>query len=340
MTKNPGVPAEVVILHGVQESLPQPDDADTLVQAAAIADALQAAGCATRELALGLDLSVLQHLQPRAAAPQAAVFNLVESLAGRGALLHLPVAVLETFGIPFTGSGSMALALTTDKPRCKELLRAAGVRTPDWWSQGSLPVEQRVIVKPSREDGSCGITAASVMNGAEAVACINATAADAPDAVFAEAFVDGREFNVSLLDAGDGLQVLPVAEIRFVDFPSDRPRILDYEAKWAPESAVYRGTQRHTLRQGEEASLTGQLASMAQRIWSVFGLRGYARVDFRVDDRGTPWVVDVNANPCLSPDAGFAAAAESAGIAFPQLVQRIASAAVLNNHMLNIHKVR
>jgi len=333
MNTQPGLPAEVVILHGVQDSSAQADEADTLVQAAAIADALRPAGCSTRELALSLDLSVLESLQPRAASGETVVFNLVETLAGRGALLHLPVAALEALGIPYTGSGSMALALTTDKPRCKQLLRAAGVRTPDWWSQGAPPESQRVIVKPSREDGSCGISAASVMSGAEAIAYINATAEGASDAVFAEAYIDGREFNVSLLDEPGSPsvpQVLPVAEIRFMNFPADRPRILDYEAKWAPDSAVYRGTQRHTLREGEETVLAEQLASMAQQVWSLFGLRGYARVDFRVDNRGIPWVVDVNANPCLSPDAGFAAAANAADIAFSDVVRRIVTAAVID----------
>jgi D-alanine-D-alanine ligase len=66
-----------------------------------------------------------------------------------------------------------------------------------------------------------------------------------------------------------------------------------------------------------------QLAYLARECWHGFGLRGYARVDFRVDQEGNPWILEINANPCLSPDAGFAAALERAGISFPQAVERL-----------------
>jgi D-alanine-D-alanine ligase len=184
-----------------------------------------------------------------------------------------------------------------------------------------------VIVKPSREDGSCGITATSVMTGKDALATIFSRPADAPDALFAEAYIDGREFNVSLLATDGEPEVLPVAEIRFVDFPEGRPKILDYEAKWAEDSAAYRGTVRHTLTACEEQELASQLNSIAQRVWTLFDLRDYARVDFRVDAKGQPWVVDINANPCLAPDAGFAAAATAAGMSFSEIIMRIVTAA-------------
>ena len=154
----------------------------------------------------------------------------------------------------------------------------------------------------------------------------------ADTALFAEAYIDGREFNVSLLatDDADGhaVDVLPVAEIRFIDFPADRPRILDYEAKWLPESAAYRGTVRHTLSPAEEPELTQQLGAIAQQVWTLFNLRGYARVDFRVDAAGQPWIVDINANPCLAPDAGFTAAAAAAGLTYDAVVRRIVAAAL------------
>ena len=124
--KTAGTPAEIVILHGVNESNPAPDDADTLVQAQAIGAALRNCGYRVRELAIGLDLQPLSAL---AHVPAPIVFNLVESLAGSGSLLHLPPAVLEMLRIPFTGSSAMTLALTTDKPLSKRLLRAADLPT-------------------------------------------------------------------------------------------------------------------------------------------------------------------------------------------------------------------
>ena len=186
--------------------------------------------------------------------------------------------------MPFTGSSAMTLALTTDKPLSKRLLRAANLPTPDWWDDSLPPNNQQVIVKPSHEDGSLGITPHPSCRGSR-----YAERGKDPSGttLFAEAYVDGREFNVSLLatndEIGSAVDVLPVAEIRFIDFPADRPRILDYEAKWLPESAAYRGTVRHTLAADEETALTQQLGAIARQVWTLFNMRGYARVDFRVD---------------------------------------------------------
>jgi len=319
-------PTQFVILHGVSNAAPLPDDADTLVQAQAIGDVLRADGYSVRELAVDLDLRAVSQLKEQR---RAVVFNLVESLAGQGALAHLPAALLETLGMPFTGSSARTLALTTDKPLSKRLLRSAGLPTPDWWEHTVPPADRLVIVKPSHEDGSVGITAASVMRGSEFSADLDARHATP---TFAEAYIDGREFNVALLatNSPDGadVEVLPVAEIRFVDFPPNRPRILDYEAKWAPDSAAYRGTVRHTLGADEETGLTAQLTAISRQVWTLFEMCGYARVDFRVDSSGQPWIVDINANPCLAPDAGFAAAAAAAGMSLADVVRRIVAAAI------------
>ncbi len=324
--KAAGMPAEFVILHGVSNVNPLPDDADTLVQAQAIAAVLRADGYSVREVAADLDLRAVSQLNEQ---PRPVVFNLVESLAGQGALAHLPAALLETLGIAFTGSSARTLAATTDKPLSKRLLRSAGLPTPDWWEHSVAPDDRLVIVKPSHEDGSVGITAASVMRGGEFSAALDEQNATP---TFAEAYIDGREFNVSLLatNNGDdaGVEVLPVAEIRFVNFPPDRPRILDYEAKWAPDSAAYRGTVRHTLGADEETGLSARLTAIARQVWTLFEMRGYARVDFRVDASGQPWIVDINANPCLAPDAGFAAAATAAGMSFADVIRRIVAAAI------------
>lgn len=319
-------PAEFVILHGVSNAEPSPDDVDTLLQVQVIGAVLREAGHKVRELAVDLNLHAVSQLHKQ---PDCIVFNLVESLAGKGSLAHLPIALLETLRMPFTGSSARTLALTTDKPLSKRLLRSAGLPTPDWWERTVAPDDRLVIVKPSHEDGSVGITAASVMRGSEFSAALDAQNATP---LFAEAYVDGREFNVSLLatNAPDGsdVEVLPIAEIRFVDFPSDRPRILDYEAKWAPDSAAYRGTVRHTLNANEETQLAARLTAIARQVWTLFEMRGYARVDFRVDASGQPWIVDINANPCLAPDAGFAAAATAAGMSFNEVVRRIVEAAI------------
>ena len=140
---------------------------------------------------------------------------------------------------------------------------------------------------------------------------------------FAEQYIEGREFNLSLLAAANGPQVLPPAEIDFSRLPAGQPRIVGYRAKWIAESPEYHGTPRRFDHPASDRPLLDRLCELARASWDLFGLRGYARVDFRVDRRGQPWILEINANPCLSPDAGFAAALGQAGIAFPQAVERI-----------------
>jgi D-alanine-D-alanine ligase len=79
-----------------------------------------------------------------------------------------------------------------------------------------------------------------------------------------------------------------------------------------------------------DCKLLAELIRTAQRCWQVLGLRGYARVDFRVDEHNRPWVLEVNANPCLSPDAGFVAAANRAGLSFVQIIERLLADALSN----------
>ena len=137
---------------------------------------------------------------------------------------------------------------------------------------------------------------------------------------FAEEFVPGRELNVALLAERSGPRALPVAEIRFDAFPADKPRIVGYAAKWDTDSFEYRNTPRSFA---VEPELAERLCRLAVDCWALFRLEGYARVDFRVDERGNPWVLEVNANPCLSPDAGFAAALAEAGIGYEAAVARL-----------------
>jgi len=136
---------------------------------------------------------------------------------------------------------------------------------------------------------------------------------------------------VSILAAEHGCELLPLAEIDFSGFPADKPHIVDYKAKWDPSSFEFHHTPRRFLGSAAEPSLRDELETLSQRCWDEFQLGGYARVDFRVDPKGRPWILEINTNPCLSPDAGFQAAlAQGDGtgkgqgkITFPQAIARI-----------------
>jgi len=305
-----------VILHDVHAALGPPDQSDTLVEAQAIASALRELDFEPEIVATGLDLASLERTL-RKLAP-VVVVNLVESLEGRGRLLHLVPALLESLGLPFTGCSASALTLSSDKPLAKRILVSAGVQTPAAFAPGTRT--GRWIVKSAWEHASLGLDDDAIVAAANAAQVIERRRAEIGGDWFAEEFVPGRELNVALLAERSGPRALPVAEIRFDEFPPDRPRIVGYAAKWDTDSFEYRNTPRSFA---VEPELAASLRRVALDCWALFRLDGYARVDFRVDERGTPWVLEVNANPCLSPDAGFAAALEEAGIGYEAAVARL-----------------
>jgi D-alanine-D-alanine ligase len=252
------------------------------------------------------------------------VFNLVESVAGSGRLIHLAPAALEEVGVPYTGASLSALFLTSNKLAAKRLLSLAGLPTPPW-QEGDQPQggswSGPWIVKSVWEHASIGMDDGAVVRTLAAAA---QRVHGSPD-WFAEAYIEGREINLALLGGADGPLVLPAAEIRFDRYPRGKPQIVGYAAKWDQGSFEYRHTPRVFLDPKREDALLARLHQLALACWGLFGLQGYARVDFRLDEAGRPWVLEVNANPCLSPDAGLAAAAARAGIPYPELVGRIAA---------------
>jgi D-alanine-D-alanine ligase len=214
-------------------------------------------------------------------------------------------------------------------------MAAAGIPTPVWmgpWPpdkgrlsrQGEGPVTW--IIKSVWEHASIGLGTHSLVNDAgpqELPPLLESRAGQLGGACFAEKFIPGREFNLSLLARSDDPEVLPPAEIVFEGFPRDMPRIVDYRAKWDPTAFAYHHTPRRFHFDSADSSLLARLKVLARKCWDHFGLGGYARVDFRVDAAGDPWVLEINANPCLSPDAGFAAALDQAGIPFSDAITRI-----------------
>ena len=134
---------------------------------------------------------------------------------------------------------------------------------------------------------------------------------------------DGREFNISLLAGKDGPEVLPPAEIVFVNYDENRPRIIDFKAKWEIDSFEYINTVREFPGKKINNHLATNLKEAALSCWHLFSLKGYARVDVRTDNNDNVFVIEINGNPCISPDGGFVAATKEAGYPFTDVLQRI-----------------
>jgi len=317
-----------VVLHQEVPHTAGDDEQDTLVQAAFVTEALSALGFAATVLPVTLNLE--KAARELSALRPALVFNLVESLGGRGEFIAAAALLLETLGLPFTGASAAALFLTSHKLAAKDMMRRADIPTPPWSDRvaartAAETVPLPAIIKHVWEHASVGITDSAVVNTPDE---LGRAAVAAQGSVFFERYIDGREFNIGLLETGKEIRMLPPAEICFTDYPDDKPKIVGYEAKWLPDSFEFTHTPvRHTFAE-KDAPLLQELERIARRAWHTFGLSGYARIDFRVDLSGRPWVLEVNANPCLAPDAGFFKAAARAGYTRDTLIEEIVRAAL------------
>ncbi len=332
----------VAILHNAVGQDGSADERDVLVQAEAVSKALEGLGHTVTILPCDLDLAAIRERLTETAPDL--VFNLVESLGGSGRLIHLVPYLLEAMGLSCTGAGAEAILLSSNKITAKTRLRSAGLLTPDWigphplhpsplQAYGTANVRRQWswIIKSVWEHASIGLDEDGLLHDAKPEAVLEALSHRAPalgGACFAEAFIEGREFNLSILAGPGGPVVLPPAEIRFEGYDADKPRIVGYRAKWETGTYEYTHTPRAFDFSKAEEPLLAALSETALAAWKCLGMEGYARVDFRVDTDGAPWILEVNANPCLSPDAGFSAALARAGIPFGEAIDRILTAAL------------
>ncbi len=321
----------IAVLYGNMSENTSKDEQDGLVQVESVSQALSELNHDPVPVSFSLD--VKETLGKIAEINPALVFNLVESIDGQGRLIHLAPSILDAMNMAYTGAGTDAIYTTSNKILAKQLLRGARIPTPFFVTpekagQGRSPLCNPGIIKSVWEHGSVGIGYDSVVfpkTHDELLQEMDRRKDQLGGACFAETFIEGREFNLSLLAKnGNGIpQVLPPAEICFENYPKGRHKIVDYNAKWESESFEYQHTVRSFDFPDRDRPLLDKINKIARECWKLFNLKGYARVDFRVDDSGNPWVLEVNTNPCIAPDSGFVAAAGKADLTFRQIIERI-----------------
>jgi D-alanine-D-alanine ligase len=315
---------KVALLHNAVVDSDSAAERDVLVQVEAVEGALRSLGHTPRRIACTLNLESVE--ESLTVDRPAVVFNLVESLGGSDRLAHLAASLLDDLDIPYTGTPSAALHLTNNKPAAKQHLREAGLPTADWAASNGAFLAPPYIIKAIWEHASIGLDDHAVVragDGSTVAQQIESRSRQLGRPCFAEQFIDGREFNLSLLANGSAPHVLPPAEIDFTAFPKDKPRIVGYAAKWDAAAFEFDHTPRRFEFPPADAPLLDTLRGLALDCWRLFDLRGYARVDFRVDFKGQPYILEVNANPCLSPDAGYAAALARAKLPLERAVEWI-----------------
>ncbi|MFO0788627.1 MAG: hypothetical protein U0805_04160 [Pirellulales bacterium] len=297
--------------------------------------ALQRLGHQVLPIACTLDFARVKRRLERVRAD--VVFNRVESLGGSDSMMAAITLLLDAMQLPYTGNSTAALVAAASKIAVKKRLVAAGMPTPAWitadfQSPNGLnscyvrpySFHARYILKSDLEHASFGIDDTSIVGPVDAnelQRLIRNRNRSTGRTYFAEEFIAGREFNISII--GSPPRVLPPAEIDFSAFPSDKPRIVSHGAKWNEASFEYHNTPRRFDFPDSDRQLLSRLAELTLECWRLFELCGYARVDFRCDADKRPFILEINTNPCIAPDAGFAAALKQAGASYEEGLQCI-----------------
>ncbi len=262
------------------------------------------------------------------------VFNLCES-HGSDSMGEVYIAGLfEVLHQPYTGSPPFTLALALNKARAKEILAYNGIPTPKFrLLRASTEVQDEesmqfpLIVKPSREDASVGIDNQSVVqNPRELRKKVGHITEEFGQPALVEEYISGRELNVAIL-GNTKPTILPISEIDFSTVPDNMHHIVSYEAKWVKGTKMYEET-RAICPASLPPAIETRVKELALQVYEILGCRDYARVDMRLGQDGQLYLIEVNPNPDLSDDAGFARAARRHGLTFAEMVAKIVELAI------------
>jgi D-alanine-D-alanine ligase len=257
------------------------------------------------------------------------IFNLCESIKNE-AIHEMHIAgIYELYDIPYTGSGPLTLGTALNKTRVKEILHFHGLPSPRFQvikSPIRINLDENLtfplIVKPSREDASIGIDNTSVVyNINELRKKVKYVVEQFDQPALVEEYIDGRELNVAVM-GNRKPEVFPISEIDMTTLPKDLPRIITYNAKWGKGTTEYENT-KGVCPALLPPELETHIKSLALQAYQLIGCRDYARVDFRLSKDHQPYILEVNPNPDISDDAGFARSARAAGFSFDQFVGKL-----------------
>jgi len=254
------------------------------------------------------------------------IFNWCEGLDGVPRSFDRIPPVLEELGFVYTGATAWTLTMTQDKTTTKTVLDQLNIPTPAWCTFDSADEVKDwnifpAIVKLSIEHCSTGITDGAVVSDLDQLReRVDYLVQNYGSQVLVEDFILGREFNVSIWGNGKPTP-LPLYEIDFSGIPDPRRRVVDWDAKWVKGSFSYEHTPARCPAE-VDGELAERIRSVAMEAYRALRLRDYGRIDMRVRD-GQPYVVDVNANPDITIDGGFAKTAAVAGYDYGAMASRI-----------------
>jgi D-alanine-D-alanine ligase len=262
------------------------------------------------------------------------IFNICESI-GNESMHEMHVAgIYELLGIPYTGASAFTLGFAQNKVRVKELLNYYHLPTPKFMFCAHpvrITIENDLdfplIVKPSREDASVGISSDSVVyNLTDLRKKVRYIIEQFNQAALVEEYIEGRELNVAILGNHEP-EALPISEIDMSTLPDKYHKIITYNAKWMKGTDEYENT-KGVCPAKIDKGVEQRMKEMALQTYKIVGGRDYARVDFRLTKNNNPYILEFNPNPDIAADAGFARSAKTSGLTFEEMVAKIAEFAL------------
>ncbi len=261
-----------------------------------------------------------------------AILNFVESVEGISYYEYCMAGLYELLGYNYTGNIPSTLGNCLNKERTKEILYSNGIRTPraitlsakQKFTNKDINLNYPVILKLADEDASIGISEHSVVdNYKDLRKHFTFLAKTYNKKVIIEEYIEGRELNCAVL----GDKVLPVSEIDFTGLPKNLPKIVTYDGKWIEDSTYYNYT-KPVCPANIDSKTKDKVEKLAIESYKVLNCRDYARVDVRLANDGTPYVIEINPNPDVSSDSGFARAAAASGMTYNKLLFNIVNFAL------------
>jgi len=266
------------------------------------------------------------------------IFNLCEGFRGNAQKEMHVAGLWELLDLAYTGNTPFTLGLAQNKILTKKLFEAKKIPTPPYQVYVETPkityLEFPMIAKPAFEDGSVGITQKSVVwKFEELQQVVNNLLAKYQQPVLIEKFIEGREFNISIL-GNQPARVLPISEISFTGLEQEYAPITSYEAKWLNEHPLYQKTPAICPADVPE-KLKRRLEDTALQVYQILSGRDYGRVDVRVDHSDHIHVLEYNPNPDISLDAGFSRSLKAAGMKYEEFIDFLVHQA--SNRMTHDH---
>jgi len=319
---------KILILHSHLWKIPREDQLDTLNEVEAVKKSL--INLWHKVSGLDFEINLEKNIENISKIEPNFVFNLVEDILWKWKLIHLATWILEYLKIPYSGCDDQSMFVTTNKILSKKIMKWYKIPTADRFDLSDIESKKlkkssKYIIKAIDEDASVWIDKTCVISGHEKDKIKKKLVQKEKEIwskFFAEEFIDGREFNISIMTIQEKPIVLPHAEIVFSNF-KNKNKIIDYNAKRNENSFEYKNTNRSFELEKKDKKLLDKLIKVTMKCRKVFELSWYARVDFRVDNKNNIYVLEINANPCISPDAWFFAACQKYGMTYDEMIKNI-----------------